>query len=66
MDGGYEKNDIKMTTVMTRLREQAKNAVACDSVTQGRIQVYPLLGKEVFMDILEELDIQVFSQLIGS
>jgi len=38
-DGGYEKNDQKLNTVVHRLTEQTKNAVVCNCVTQTKLQV---------------------------
>lgn len=58
-DGGYDKTEVKLRTVMSRLREQAKNAVACTSATQAKIQVYPLMAKEMFIDIVKQLGVKV-------
>ena len=33
-DGGHDKSDQKLATVITRMTEQSRNAVACTSVTQ--------------------------------
>jgi len=58
-DGGYDKSDQKLATVMHRLSESTKNAVACNSVTQSKLQVFPICGKEVFMEVLNDLCIEV-------
>ena len=42
-----------------RLSEQTKVAVACNSVTQTKLRVFPLFAKEVFMEVLQELGIEV-------
>ena len=33
-DGGHDKSDQKLATVISRMTEQSRNAVACTSVTQ--------------------------------
>ena len=33
-DGGHDKSDQKLATVISRMTEQSRNAVACNSVTQ--------------------------------
>ena len=33
-DGGHDKSDQKLATVISRMTEQSRNAVACSSVTQ--------------------------------
>eukprot|EP00092_Neocalanus_flemingeri_P002070 GFUD01002209.1.p1 GENE.GFUD01002209.1~~GFUD01002209.1.p1 ORF type:complete len:659 (-),score=134.82 GFUD01002209.1:7-1983(-) len=58
-DGGYDKSDQKLATIMHRLSDQTKNAVACNSVSQSKLQVFPIFGKEVFMEVLRDLDIDV-------
>jgi len=58
-DGGYDKSDQKLATVMNRLSDQTKNAVACNSVSQSKLQVFPCFGKDVFMEVLKDLDIDV-------
>jgi len=58
-DGGHDKSDQKLATVISRMTEQSRNAVACTSVTQGKLQVFPLFGREVFQEVLEELGVEV-------
>ena len=33
--------------------------MSCTSVSQARIRVFPLFAKEVFLEVLEELSIEV-------
>ena len=35
-DGGHDKSDQKLATVISRMTEQSRNAVACTSVSQVR------------------------------
>ena len=58
-DGGYDKSDQKLATVMHRLSEHTKNAMACNCVTQSKLQVFPIFGKEVFMEVLKDLSIEM-------
>jgi len=62
-DGGYDVSDIKQRTVMHRARDQIRNSLACNSVSQHKIQVYPLLGKSVYLDVLADLNIQCVQTL---
>ena len=40
------------------VREHTRNAVACTSVSQARLKVFPLFAKEVFLEVLTELSIE--------
>ena len=58
-DGGYDKNDQKLATVLRRRTEQTRNAVACNPVTQGKLQVFPIFGRAVFQEVLEEVGVRL-------
>ncbi|XP_041975972.1 protein asteroid [Aricia agestis] len=54
-DGSYERKKIK--TVFSRLRSKLKNASRLDPVTQDSLQIFPLLLRDVFRDVLAEMDV---------
>ena len=45
LDGAYDSSEIKLKTVMTRMREQAGSAVRTTLATQKRNKVMPIFGK---------------------
>lgn len=63
-DGGHDKSDQKLATVITRMTEQSRNAVACTSVTQicgdvrASCKCSPCLA-ERSSKRLEELEVEV-------
>ena len=58
-DGGMDKSDQKLDTVVHRLSEHTKTAMSCNSVTQSKLQVFPLFGKEVFIEVLVNMGIEM-------
>ncbi len=48
LDGAYDGSEIKRTTVMQRMREQAKGATRISTVTQKKNMVMPLFAKGSF------------------
>ena len=38
--------------------ENTKCGVACNSLTQSRVRVFPIFAKEVFLEVLTELNIE--------
>lgn len=57
-DGGYETK--KLRTVHSRYRNRIKSFKRLNPTTEGRVQVYPLFTKEVFIDIAQEMKITLF------
>ena len=45
--------------ILSSDREHSKHGVYCTSVSQSRIRVFPLFAKEVFLEVLVELSIEV-------
>lgn len=54
-DGSHESR--KMKTVYSRLRSKISGASRLDPVTQGSLQIFPLLLRDVFKEVLAEMDI---------
>ena len=59
LDGAFEKDNRKIPTVISRINEHTKRAVACNPVNQSRNRVFPVFAQEVFIDVLRDLDIEV-------
>lgn len=59
MDGAFDKDNRKIPTVISRVTEHTKRAVACTPVNQSRNRVFPIFAQEVFIDALMDLDIEV-------
>jgi len=57
-DGGYDVSEIKMRTVKLRARDQIRNCLYSYPTNQQKVQVYPLLGKQIFFDVLTDLNIE--------
>ncbi|KAJ3654310.1 hypothetical protein Zmor_013506 [Zophobas morio] len=55
-DGAYEKR--KMKTVYSRMRNKVSAAKDLNSVTEGRISLFPLFLRELFVDIVMKLKLQ--------
>lgn len=53
-DGSHETR--KLRTVYSRLRSKIYGASRLDPVTQGSLQIFPLLLRDVFIEVLEEID----------
>ncbi|XP_038210129.1 protein asteroid [Zerene cesonia] len=54
-DGSYETR--KLRTAYSRLRSKINGASRLDPVTQGSIQIFPLLLRDVFKEVLDEMNI---------
>lgn len=54
-DGSHESRKLK--TVHNRLRSKIRSASRLDVVTQGSLQIFPLLVRDVFKQILVEMNI---------
>jgi hypothetical protein len=54
-DGSHETRKLK--TVHNRLRSKINGASRLDAVTQGSLQTFPLLIRDVFKQVLMEMDI---------
>ncbi|CAG9784658.1 unnamed protein product [Diatraea saccharalis] len=54
-DGSHEVRKLK--TAYSRLRSKINGASRLDAVTQGSLQIFPLLLREVFKQILAEMNI---------
>ncbi|XP_022112319.2 protein asteroid [Pieris rapae] len=54
-DGSYEKR--KLRTAHSRLRSKIYGAARLDPVTQGSLQIFPLLLREVFKEVIKELTV---------
>ncbi|CAG4972902.1 unnamed protein product [Colias eurytheme] len=54
-DGSYETR--KLRTAYSRLRSKLKGASRLDPVTQGSIQIFPLLLRDVFKEVLDEMNV---------
>ncbi|XP_067006897.2 protein asteroid [Anabrus simplex] len=61
LDGGYELR--KWSTVKSRLRKKIISAGTVTPVTQSRIKSFPLMMKEVFKDVLKELEVPCVQSL---
>ena len=59
MDGALDKDDRKIPTVIGRITEHTKKAVACTPVNQSKNRVFPIFAQEVFIDALRDLDIEI-------
>jgi len=55
MDGGYERRKLK--TVHRRLRQKIKAVAKCTPSPQNDIEVFPVLLKHAFKDVLRKLSI---------
>ncbi|EFA04435.1 protein asteroid [Tribolium castaneum] len=55
-DGAYEKRKLK--TVYSRMRNKISASKDLNSVTEGRISVFPLFLRELFVDIVTTLNIK--------
>ncbi|XP_023324004.1 protein asteroid [Eurytemora carolleeae] len=58
-DGGYDVSDNKLRTTISRAKDQIRSCAGCRPTNQGKLQVYPLLGKEVFLEVLRDLEIEI-------
>ncbi|CAH0404607.1 unnamed protein product [Chilo suppressalis] len=54
-DGSHEARKLK--TVYSRLRSKINGASRLDAVTQGSLQIFPLLLRDVFKQVLIEMNI---------
>lgn len=54
-DGSYERRKLK--TAHSRLRSKIYGASKLDPVTQSSLQIFPLLLREVFKEVLAEMNI---------
>lgn len=54
-DGSYEHRKLK--TAYSRLRSKINGASRLDPVTQGCLQIFPLLIREVFMEALSDMSV---------
>lgn len=54
-DGSYEQRKLK--TAYSRLRSKINGASRLDPVTQGCLQIFPLLMRDVFIEALTDLSI---------
>ncbi|CAK1549623.1 unnamed protein product [Leptosia nina] len=54
-DGSYEKRKLK--TAHNRLRSKIYGAAKLDPVTQGTIQLFPLLLRDLFKGVLNEINV---------
>lgn len=55
-DGGYEVRKLK--TAYSRLRSKISGASHLDPVTQSSLQIFPLLLRDTFKEVLRELNIK--------
>lgn len=55
-DGAYERRKLK--TVYSRMRNKISASKNLNSVTEGRISVFPLFLRELFVDIVMSLNIK--------
>ncbi|XP_026323114.1 protein asteroid [Hyposmocoma kahamanoa] len=54
-DGSYETR--KLRTAYSRLSSKIYGASRLDPVTQGSLQIFPLLLRDVFIEVLAEIDV---------
>lgn len=54
-DGSHEKRKLK--TIYSRLRSKIYGASKLDPVTQGSIQIFPLLFRDVFIEALVDMNV---------
>ena len=54
-DGGFEKDEKKMDTIIKRLNEHTKSAVNCNSVNQSKVRAFPIFASHVFLQAVQDV-----------
>ena len=57
-DGGYDKSQRKLPTIRKRLSERVKHGVSCNSVSQARLRIFPILIVKLLLEVLDDLKIE--------
>ncbi|CAG9768523.1 unnamed protein product [Ceutorhynchus assimilis] len=57
LDGGYERR--KLNTVVTRMKNKIRAAEALNAINEGSGSVFPLFLREVFVDVILNLELKV-------
>ena len=56
MKDNYLRNEQR--SIMIIISENTKCGVACNCLTQSRLRVFPVFAKDVFLEVLTELNIE--------
>jgi 5'-3' exonuclease len=58
-DGGLDVDNRKEKTRKKRIRMRMRAAISCDPYRQGSLEVFPLFGKDIFIDACRKHSFQV-------